>query len=215
MSLQTHILPVTPFAQNCTILVCSETQQAAVVDPGGEVERIIAKLEELGVNATKILLTHAHIDHAGGTHELAKRLQLPIVGPHQGDLFWIQGLPQQSAMFGFPAVEIFEPDQWLQHGDEVKVGAVTLQVLHTPGHTPGHVVFYSDEDKLALVGDVLFNGSIGRTDFPQGNHAELIASIRERLFPLGDDVTFICGHGPNSTFGHERQHNPFVSDHRG
>ncbi|ASP38369.1 hypothetical protein CHH28_06605 [Bacterioplanes sanyensis] len=215
MPLQTHILPVTPFAQNCTILVCSETQQAAVVDPGGEVDRIIAKLQQLEVNAVKILLTHAHIDHAGGTHELAQRLQLPIIGPHQGDRFWIDGLPQQSAMFGFPAVEVFEPDQWLQHGDEIQLGNVQLQVLHTPGHTPGHVVFYSADDKLALVGDVLFNGSIGRTDFPQGNHGELIASIRERLFPLGDDITFICGHGPNSTFGHERQHNPFVSDHRG
>lgn len=215
MPLQAHILPVTAFAQNCTILVCSETQQAAVVDPGGEVDRIIEQLQQLQVSAVKILLTHAHIDHAGGTHELAQRLQLPIIGPHEGDRFWIQALPQQSAMFGFPAVDIFEPDQWLQQGDEVMLGKVRLQVLHTPGHTPGHVVFYSADDKLALVGDVIFNGSIGRTDFPQGNHEQLIASIRQRLFPLGDDVTFICGHGPNSTFGHERQHNPFVADHRG
>lgn len=215
MPLIARIVPVTPFAQNCTILMCETTHEAAVVDPGGEVDRIIAQLEALQATPTKILLTHAHIDHAGGTADLARRLQLPIEGPHEGDLFWIEGLPKQSAMFGFPNVEVFTPDRWLVDGDSVTIGETTLQVLHTPGHTPGHVVFYSPEDRLALVGDVLFSGSIGRTDFPQGNHQQLIESIRGKLFPLGDDIEFICGHGPNSTFGEERRSNPFVADHRG
>lgn len=214
-ALSVAVVPVTAFAQNCTILMCNNTKQAAVIDPGGDVSRIKQQLEKMGATASKILLTHAHIDHAGGTAELARELNLTIEGPHEGDLFWIQGLPQQSAMFGFPAVESFTPDRWLNDGDEVEVGELKFQVIHTPGHTPGHVVFYNPQQKLAFVGDVLFNGSIGRTDFPQGNHAELISSIRDKLFPLGDDIEFICGHGPNSTFGHERQHNPFVSDHRG
>lgn len=214
-ALSVAVVPVTAFAQNCTILMCNNTKQAAVIDPGGDVSRIKQQLEKMGATASKILLTHAHIDHAGGTAELARDLNLTIEGPHEGDLFWIQGLPQQSAMFGFPAVESFTPDRWLNDGDEVEVGELKFHVIHTPGHTPGHVVFYNPQQKLAFVGDVLFNGSIGRTDFPQGNHAELISSIRDKLFPLGDDIEFICGHGPNSTFGHERQHNPFVSDHRG
>ena len=214
-ALSVAVVPVTAFAQNCTILMCNNTKQAAVIDPGGDVSRIKQQLEKMGATASKILLTHAHIDHAGGTAELARDLNLTIEGPHEGDLFWIQGLPQQSAMFGFPAVESFTPDRWLNDGDEVEVGELKFQVIHTPGHTPGHVVFYNPQQKLAFVGDVLFNGSIGRTDFPQGNHAELISSIRDKLFPLGDDSELICGHGPNSTFGHERQHNPFVSDHRG
>ncbi len=214
-ALSVAVVPVTAFAQNCTILMCNNTKQAAVIDPGGEVSRIKQQLEKMGATARKILLTHAHIDHAGGTAELARELDLTIEGPHEGDLFWIQSLPQQSAMFGFPAVESFTPDRWLNDGDEVEVGELTFRVIHAPGHTPGHVVFYNPQQKLAFVGDVLFNGSIGRTDFPRGNHAELVSSIRDKLFPLGDDIEFICGHGPNSTFGHERQHNPFVSDHRG
>ena len=214
-ALSVAVVPVTAFAQNCTILMCNNTKQAAVIDPGGEVSRIKQQLEKMGATARKILLTHAHIDHAGGTAELARELDLTIEGPHEGDLFWIQRLPQQSAMFGFPAVESFTPDRWLNDGDEVEVGELTFRVIHAPGHTPGHVVFYNPQQKLAFVGDVLFNGSIGRTDFPRGNHAELVSSIRDKLFPLGDDIEFICGHGPNSTFGHERQHNPFVSDHRG
>ena len=214
-ALSVAVVPVTAFAQNCTILMCNNTKQAAVIDPGGDVSRIKQQLEKMGATASKILLTHAHIDHAGGTAELARDLNLTIEGPHEGDLFWIQGLPQQSAMFGFPAVESFTPDRWLNDGDEVEVGELKFQVIHTPGHTPGHVVFYNPQQKLAFVGDVLFNGSIGRTDVPQGNHAALISYIRAKLFPLGDDIEFICGHGPNSTFGHERQHNPFVSDHRG
>ncbi|QQD22482.1 MBL fold metallo-hydrolase [Venatoribacter cucullus] len=215
MSLSVAIIPVTAFAQNCSILMCNKSKKAAVVDPGGDLERIVAQLQRMGATAEKILLTHAHIDHAGGTAALARQLNIPIEGPQEGDLFWIQGLPNQSAMFGFPPAEVFTPDRWLQDNDTVTVGEVTLQVIHTPGHTPGHVVFYSANDKLAIVGDVLFQGSIGRTDFPQGNHEQLVHSIRAKLFPLGDDITFIPGHGPESTFGQERRTNPFVADHRG
>lgn len=209
------IIPVTQFQQNCTLLWCDESKKAAVVDPGGDIDKVVAKLDELGLVLEKILLTHAHIDHAGGTAELVKRTGVPIEGPHKGDQFWIDGLAQQSQMFGFPQVETFTPDRWLEDGDKVTVGNKTLEVLHCPGHTPGHVVFYSPESQLAQVGDVLFQGSIGRTDFPQGDHATLIHSIKDKLFPLGDDVAFIPGHGPMSTLGHERKTNPFVSDHRG
>lgn len=215
MSLSVAIIPVTAFAQNCSILMCNKSNKAAVVDPGGDLDRIVAQLQRMGAIAEKILLTHAHIDHAGGTAALARQLNIPIEGPQERDLFWIQGLPNQSAMFGFPPAEVFTPDRWLQDNDTVTVGEVTLQVIHTPGHTPGHVVFYSPENKLALVGDVLFQGSIGRTDFPQGNHEQLVHSIRAKLFPLGDDITFIPGHGPESTFGQERRTNPFVADKRG
>ncbi|MEC9084159.1 MAG: MBL fold metallo-hydrolase [Pseudomonadota bacterium] len=215
MSLKYKIVPVTPFEQNCTLLWCTETHKAAVVDPGGDLDRILAAAEDEGVILEKVLLTHAHIDHAGGTAELAKSAELPIEGPHKDDNFWIQGLAMQAQMFGFPAPEVFTPNRWLEDGDTVTVGNETLEVLHTPGHTPGHVVFFHRGSKLAQVGDVLFNGSIGRTDFPKGDYNTLIHSIREKLFPLGDDVSFICGHGPMSTFGQERATNPFVSDHRG
>lgn len=210
-----RIIPVTPFQQNCTLLWCEDTNRAAVVDPGGDLDRIQAAIAEEGVTVEKILLTHAHIDHAGGTAELSKALSLPIEGPHREDDFWIQGLPMQSQMFGFPAPEIFTPDRWLNDGDTVTVGNLSFQVIHCPGHTPGHVVFYQPESELALVGDVLFHGSIGRTDFPKGDHATLIRSIKEKLFPLGDQVKFIPGHGPMSDFGTERQTNPFVADRWG
>jgi hydroxyacylglutathione hydrolase len=206
------VIPVTPFAQNCSLVWCPETLEGAVIDPGGDLDRILAEVRKHGVKLTKVLLTHAHIDHAGATAELARREGLPIVGPHEGDRFWIEGLPDQARMFGFAAAETFEPDQWLTEGDRVQVGNVELQVRHCPGHTPGHVVFYSPADRLAFVGDVLFEGSIGRTDFPGGDHATLIASIRDKLFPLGDDVRFVPGHGPTSTFGQERRTNPFVGD---
>ena len=209
------IIPVTAFQQNCTLLWCDETRRAAVVDPGGDVSRIVDKLDAEGLTLEKILLTHAHIDHAGGTAELAQAYGVPIEGPHLEDKFWIDALDQQSQMFGFPAAEIFTPDRWLNDADTVSFGNQCLEVLHCPGHTPGHVIFFHRETQLALVGDVLFNGSIGRTDFPKGDHPSLIHSIREKLFTLGDDVTFIPGHGPLSTFGHERLNNPFVSDHRG
>lgn len=203
-------VPVTPFQQNASIVWCDATRQAAVIDPGGDLDTLLAAVEEHGLTLSQIWLTHAHIDHAGGTGELAQRLSLPIVGPHPGDQFWIDGLPQQSSMFGFPKAEPFAPTRWLHEGDTVQLGGHTLQVLHCPGHTPGHVVFYSPELKHAFVGDVLFAGSIGRTDFPGGNHAELIAAIKGKLLPLGDDVTFTPGHGPESTLGEERRHNPYL-----
>jgi glyoxylase-like metal-dependent hydrolase (beta-lactamase superfamily II) len=203
-------IPVTAFAQNCSIVWCDQSLQAAVIDPGGDLERLLAEVKRLGLKLTQIWLTHAHIDHAGGTGELARRLGLPIIGPHPGDQFWINGLPQQSQMFGFPPAEMFTPTRWLHDGDTVTLGEHTLNVRHCPGHTPGHVVFYSPDIQRVFVGDVLFAGSIGRTDFPQGNHAQLISSIRERLWPMGDDTVFIPGHGPESTLGEERQFNPYV-----
>ncbi|MDT8990194.1 MBL fold metallo-hydrolase [Curvibacter sp. APW13] len=208
--LQYCTIPVTAFAQNASIVWCDETLEAAVVDPGGDLPNLQAEVQRRGLHLTQILLTHAHIDHAGGTGELAQALHLPIVGPHPGDQFWIDGLPQQSAMFGFPPALPFTPTRWLHDGDTVAVGHSTLQVRHCPGHTPGHVVFFSPEARRVFVGDVLFAGSIGRTDFPQGNHAQLLASIRERLWPMGDDVVFIPGHGPESTLGEERRFNPYV-----
>lgn len=209
------IVPVTPFEQNCTVLWCETTRQAAVVDPGGDVERILAVLAEEGLTLALILVTHGHIDHAGGVVDLRERVAVPVEGPGEGDRFWIEGMPQQSRMFGFPAVRSFEPDRWLKGGDSVRFGEVELEVLHCPGHTPGHVVFYHRPSSLLVVGDVLFQGSIGRTDFPQGNHADLIRSIHEQLFPLGDAVAFIPGHGPMSTLGEERRFNPFVGGRHG
>jgi len=203
-------VPVTPFEQNCSIVWCSDTLSAAVIDPGGDLPRLLDAVKKLGIKLEQIWLTHAHIDHAGGTAELARLLNLPIIGPHTGDQFWIDGLPLQSQRFGFPPSDTFTPTRWLHDGDTVQIGHCSLQVRHCPGHTPGHVVFYSEEAQRAFVGDVLFAGSIGRTDFPQGNHDHLIASITQRLWPMGDDTVFIPGHGPESTFGRERQTNPYV-----
>lgn len=210
--LQFQIIPVTHYQQNCTLLWCDETREAAVVDPGGDIARILAVVAEKGVTLRQILLTHGHMDHIGGTAELVAQASLPVIGPHADDVFWIDLLPQQAQMMGFKPVAGFVPDQLLNHGDKVKVGNAELDVLHCPGHTPGHVIFYNRAAQLALVGDVLFKGSIGRTDFPRGNHADLINAIRTRVFPLGDDVRFIPGHGPMSTFGNERRTNPFVAD---
>ena len=203
-------IPVTPFRQNCSIVWCDETQQAAVIDPGGDLALLLAEIDKRGLDLQQIWLTHAHIDHAGGTAELARRRQLPISGPHPADQFWIDGLPEQSRMFGFPASDSFTPTRWLHDGDTVQIGNSTLTVRHCPGHTPGHVVFHSAEIQRAFVGDVLFAGSIGRTDFPQGDHATLIDSITQRLWPMGNDTVFIPGHGPESSFGRERQSNPYV-----
>lgn len=210
--LEFAILPVTAFAQNCTLIWSSLNKRGAVVDPGGDIDRIEAELNRRGIILEKILITHGHIDHAGAAAALANRHHVPIEGPHKEDAFWIQGMPMQSKQFGFPHADAFEPDRWLQDGDTVTVGGETLEVIHTPGHTPGHVCFHHEPSRLALVGDVLFQQSIGRTDFPKGNHQDLIRSIREKLFPLGDDVRFIPGHGPMSTFGDERMDNPFVAD---
>ena len=206
------VIPVTPFAQNCSLVWCPETDEGAVIDPGGDLDRILAEADKHNVELKQILLTHAHIDHAGGTAELARKRGLPIIGPHRGDKFWIDGLAEQGRMFGFDRAESFEPDRWLDEGDRVRVGDVELEVRHCPGHTPGHVVFFSPADRLAFVGDVLFQGSIGRTDFPGGDYATLVDAIRGKLFPLGDDVRFVPGHGPMSTFGAERRTNPFVGD---
>lgn len=210
--LRYETVPVTAFAQNCSLVWCDQTLEAAVIDPGGDLDRITRAAQRHGVRITQILLTHTHIDHAGGTGTLARALSVPIVGPHPGDQFWIDGLAQQAKMFGFPPAEPFTPTQWLADGDTVKVGNVTLDVRHTPGHTPGHVVFHDPETRRAFVGDVLFAGSIGRTDFPGGDHDTLIASITQRLWPMGDDTVFIPGHGPESTFGRERRTNPYVGD---
>ena len=207
-----RVIPVTPFQQNCSLLWCEETLQGVVVDPGGDLEQIVATARQQGVTIAKILLTHGHIDHAGGAAELAARLGIPIEGPQKEERFWIDQLPAQGQMFGFGRVEAFTPDRWLNDGDEVHFGNVTLEVLHCPGHTPGHVVFFHAPSKLAIVGDVLFQGSIGRTDFPRGDHDALIHAIRGKLWPLGDDVAFIPGHGPMSTFGEERRENPYVGD---
>ncbi len=213
MALKYQILPVTPFQQNCSVIWCSDTNLAAVVDPGGEIDRIREFIDQNGLELDKILITHAHLDHAGGTAELARLTGTPIIGPHKDDQFWIDLLPQQCSQFGFDG-EIFTPDEWLEHGDRVTLGKLKFDVFHCPGHTPGHVVFVEKSASFAAVGDVLFNGSIGRSDFPRGNQQDLVNSIRERLFPLGDNISFIPGHGPMSTFGAERKSNPFVADQR-
>ena len=204
------VVPVTPFVQNCTLVWCEKTMKGAVVDPGGDVDVIVRAVADNGVTLEKIMLTHGHLDHAGGTADLVERLGLPVEGPHQGDKFWIDAMPQQGQMFGVRAPRVFTPDRWLVGGDTVDVGDLTFEVRHCPGHTPGHVIFFHAPSRLALVGDVLFSGSIGRTDFPGGSYDTLIRSIKEQLWPLGDDVEFVCGHGPNSTFGQERRTNPFV-----
>ena len=211
--LRVGIVPVTAFEQNCSLVWCTRTMRGALVDPGGDLPKLKAALEKTGVTLEKILVTHGHMDHCGQAGVLAKEMGVPIEGPHEGDRFWIEGLDDASMRFGMDG-ESFEPDRWLVHGDTVTVGEVTFDVIHCPGHTPGHVVFHHPESRLAIVGDVLFAGSIGRTDFPQGNHQDLLDSITGRLWPLGDDVTFVPGHGPTSTFGQERRTNPFVADAR-
>ncbi len=204
------IIPVTPYQQNCTLLICEQTGHAALVDPGGDLDVLLATVKKQAVTLQSILVTHGHLDHVGGVAELSKQLGLPIIGPHQEDAFWIQALPEQCRMFGFPKSESFIPSQWLNDGDTVQIGAEKLLVIHCPGHTPGHVVFFSANARLAIVGDVLFKGSIGRTDFPRGDYQTLIDSIQLKLWPLGGDIAFIPGHGPMSTFAEEMRSNPFV-----
>ncbi|MEQ1888415.1 MAG: MBL fold metallo-hydrolase [Alphaproteobacteria bacterium] len=206
------VLPVTPFQQNCTLMLCEQTMMGAVVDPGGDIEKILAAVAQIGMTLEKILLTHGHMDHAGATAELAERLNLPIEGPHIADKFWIDGIPEQSRRYGLAPARAFTPDRWLVDGDQVRFGAITLDVYHCPGHTPGHVVFFDPVSKIAQVGDVLFQGSVGRSDLPGGDHDTLIRSIKQKLWPLGEDVVFVPGHGPLSTFGEERRTNPFVAD---
>ena len=218
--LKAAVIPVTPFQQNCTILWDDGSKVGAVVDPGGEVDRILETVGKLGVRVEKILLTHGHIDHAGGAAALKEALagsgdarrEIPIEGPDERDRFLLDGLAQQGRAYGMADARDVLPDRWLKEGDQVTVGGHALEVLHTPGHTPGHVSFWNPKAKLAIVGDVLFRGSVGRTDFPYGDHAALLRSIREKLFPLGDEVPFLCGHGPGSTIGLERRTNPFAGE---
>ncbi|NHB91651.1 MBL fold metallo-hydrolase [Photorhabdus cinerea] len=207
-----QVIPVTAFMQNCTLIWNEETKEAAIVDPGGEAAKLIAEIENLGLKLTQILLTHGHFDHVGATAEVAEHFNVPVYGPQQEDAFWIEGLQAQSRMFGIEECPSFKPDRWLNEGDELRVGGVDLSVLHCPGHTPGHVVFVNHADKLIYMGDVLFKGGVGRSDFPRGNHQQLINSIKDKLLPLGDDYKFIPGHGPMSTLGYERQTNPFLQD---
>jgi len=206
------VIPVTPFQQNTSLVWCTATMKAAFVDPGGEVDRLMAAHDQAGVTLEKILLTHGHLDHAGAATELAERFAVPIEGPHEDDAFLLDALPAQSGRFGMAGARAVSPTRWLNDGDVVQVGDLAFDVIHCPGHTPGHVVFVHKGARFAFVGDVLFAGSIGRTDLPRGNHGDLIASIRDKLFPLGDDIHFLPGHNELSTFGHERLTNPFVSD---
>jgi glyoxylase-like metal-dependent hydrolase (beta-lactamase superfamily II) len=213
--LQAAVVPVTPFQQNCALIWDSDTKRGVVIDPGGDVPRIMETLDKLGVTVESILLTHGHVDHAAGAAALKEALTKdgvapPIVGPDVRDKFLLDGLGEQGAAFGIAGARAVTPDRFLVEGDTVKIGGADFSVLHCPGHTPGHVVFFNADARFAVVGDVLFRGSVGRTDFPYGDTKALIESIRVKLFPLGDDVSFICGHGPGSTLGTERESNPFV-----
>ncbi len=206
------IAPVTPLQQNCTIVWCAKTRKAAFIDPGGEVPRLMAALKDHDLELEKIWITHGHLDHAGGTAAIKELTGVPIEGPHPDDQFWIDEISASGAKWGMPEARSFTPDRWLGDGDVVTLGETQFEVIHCPGHTPGHVVFFHREARFAQVGDVLFQGSIGRTDFPRGNYPQLIHSITQKLWPLGDDVRFVPGHGPMSSFGIERKTNPFVAD---
>ena len=207
------IIPVTPFQQNCTLVWCKETMEGAFIDPGGEIDRLLTVADKQRVTIEKILVTHGHMDHAGGVADMSERLEIPIEGPHEDDKFWIDQITESAEKYGMdPGARPFTPDRWLNGGDAVTFGKVSLGVRHCPGHTPGHVIFFHEGLQFAQVGDVLFRGSIGRTDFPRGDHDTLINSIKTQLWPLGDSITFIPGHGPTSTFGEERRTNPFVAD---
>lgn len=206
------IIPVTPFQQNCCLLWDEDTKEACVIDPGGDVPVILDAIQQAGVKVGEIWLTHGHIDHAGGAAELAEALGVEIIGPHREDMFLLEKLNETGRGYGMMDARAVVPARWLAAGDEVKVGGLSFAVRHCPGHTPGHVVFFNAEHRFAIVGDVLFNGAVGRTDFPRGDHAALMRSIREELLPLGDDVSFLCGHGKPSTIGQERRSNPFLQD---
>ena len=210
--LQAAIIPVTPLQQNCCLIWCTETMKGAFTDPGGDLPLLKAAAAQQGVTIEKLLVTHGHLDHCGQTGILAQELGVPVEGPHEEDRFWISQLGDDGRKYGMDA-QTFEPDRWLKDGDTVTVGKLTLDVIHCPGHTPGHVVFYHAPSHFAIVGDVLFQGSIGRTDFPRGNHQQLIDSITQKLWPLGSETAFVPGHGPMSTFGHERKTNGYVSDY--
>jgi hydroxyacylglutathione hydrolase len=206
------VIPVTPYQQNCSLIWCETTRHAALIDPGGEPDRLLAAVAQHGLTLERLLLTHGHLDHVGAAGLLSERLGIPVEGPHEDDTFLLDNLPGQSIRFGFPHTDPFHPQRWLKEGDTVTVGDFRMEVLHCPGHTPGHIVFFQPEARLAFVGDVLFRGSIGRTDLERGDHEMLIRSIQGKLWPLGDDVAFVPGHGAMSSFGRERQTNPFVGD---
>ena len=213
------VIPVTPLQQNCCLIWDEESKRGAVVDPGGDVDRLMEEITRLGVTVEKILLTHGHVDHAAGAAELQTRLRagrieedLPIEGPDRRDQFLLENLAAQAAKFGIADARNVTPDRWLVEGDTVSIAETAFEVLHCPGHTPGHIVFVNRAGRFAVVGDVLFRGSVGRTDFPYGDHAALITAIREKLLPLGDDIAFLCGHGPGSTLGRERRANMFLQD---
>ena len=206
------IIPVTPLQQNCSLIWDEESGKGAVIDPGDDLRPVLDAIEKSGVEVEKILITHAHFDHAGGALKLAQKLGVDIEGPHIADQPLVENIGEQARSWGFAPVESFIPKRWLEQGDSVSVGALSLDVVHCPGHTPGHIVFVHEDSRTAFVGDVLFRGSIGRTDFPLSNHQDLLDSINNRLWPLGDDITFIPGHGPRSTFGEERRSNPFLGD---
>ncbi|OPF94620.1 MBL fold metallo-hydrolase [Rhodopseudomonas palustris] len=205
------IIPVTPFQQNCTLLWCEATRKAVVVDPGGDVPEILAAIEKTKVDVGAIWLTHGHIDHVGGAADLRDALKVEVIGPHRDDQFLLDNVVNSGRSFGIDGVRDVTPDRWLDDGDSVSIGELNFQILHCPGHSPGSVVFFNDAMRFAFVGDVLFAGSVGRTDLPGGSHATLIQSITQKLLPLGDDVGFICGHGPGSSFGQERRTNPFLT----
>lgn len=210
--LQAFIIPVTPFQQNCSLVFDEAKKLGAIVDPGGDVAAILDAIRQSGITIEKILLTHGHIDHAGGAAELKEKLGVPIEGPHPEDTFLLENLAQSGAQYGMMDARAVTPDRWLKEGDSVSVGDLSFSVHEAPGHTPGSVVFFNAENRFALVGDVLFRGSIGRTDFPRGDHAALIRSIKEKLYPMGDDVVCLPGHGEPCRIGEERMTNPFLND---
>ena len=208
--LQYQIIPVTPYQQNCTLLWCDQTRQAALIDPGGDVPVLLDAVKKNQLDLKQIWLTHGHLDHIGGTEEIASTCDAKIIGPHQDDFFWLDILAQQCEMFNFPLVKNFTPDRWLNEGDSLTLGEEQFEILHTPGHTPGHIVIVHHASRTVWVGDVLFKQSIGRTDFPKGNHADLIASIKNKLLTLPGDYQFVPGHGPGGSLEDEERTTPFL-----